>query len=273
MRFIQHQNQTWKLWLIGGGILLTWIMIGKCFTIINPGQRGIIINFGKVQDKTLDEGIHLISPIGTKIKRMDVRIQKTDVEDSARTKDLQRVNVTLALNWYLDPNKVNKIYQQIGGETEIINRIITPIMNETFKAVAPRRSIEAILIQREEVKGEIEQKLKNRLSNYGIVVTDVALINVSASEEFTQATEAKQIAEQEAEQAKYLALKATREAEAEINRAKGQAEAQKLLEKSLTPAILRQQAIEKWDGKFPTFMGNNSLPLINLNYDFQSSNP
>jgi prohibitin 1 len=267
------QNQTWKFWLVGGGILLAWIMIGKCFAIINPGQRGIIVNFGKVQDKILDEGIHLISPIGTKIKRMDVRIQKTDVEGAARTKDLQRVNVTLALNWYADPTKVNKIYQQIGGETEIINRIITPVMNETFKAVAPARSIESILVQREEVKEEMAQKIKNRLSHYGIIITDVALINVISSEEFTKATEAKQIAEQEAEQAKYLALKATREAEAEINRAKGQAEAQKLLQKNLTPALLQKQAIEKWDGKFPTFMGNSSLPLVNLNYDLQSSNP
>lgn len=79
------------------------------------------------------------------------------------------------------------------------------------------------------------------------------------------AIEAKQIAEQQAKQAEYEALKASKEAQAEINRAKGQAEAQRLMRQTLTPELLQKQAIEKWDGQFPQVMsGNGTLPFINI---------
>jgi prohibitin 1 len=91
-------------------------------------------------------------------------------------------------------------------------------------------------------------------------------VDVSFSEEFAKAIEAKQIAEQEAKQADFEALKASKQAQAQVNRAKGQAEAQRLQKLTLTKELLQQQAIEKWDGKFPTVMGGNgTLPLINLN--------
>ena len=98
------------------------------------------------------------------------------------------------------------------------------------------------------------------------MVDDVSLVNFSFSPEFSKAIESKQIAEQEAKQADFVALKATKEAQAEVNRAKGQAEAQRLQRLTLTSEILQKQAIEKWDGRFPTVMSSNSsLPLININ--------
>lgn len=91
-------------------------------------------------------------------------------------------------------------------------------------------------------------------------------MNFAFSPEFSRAIESKQIAEQEAKQAEFIAKKATQEAQAEINRAKGQAEAQRLQRQTLTPDLLQKQAIEKWDGHFPTVMGGNgTLPLININ--------
>ena len=99
-----------------------------------------------------------------------------------------------------------------------------------------------------------------------VIVDDVSLVNFAFSPEFSKAIEAKQIAEQEAKQAEFSAKKATQEAQAEINRAKGQAEAQRLQRQTLTAPLLQQQAIEKWDGHFPTVMGGNgTLPLININ--------
>jgi hypothetical protein len=88
---------------------------------------------------------------------------------------------------------------------------------------------------------------------------------VSFSPEFAKAIEAKQIAEQEAKRAEFEALKAEKQARAEINRAKGQAEAQRLQRETLTPTLLQKQAIEKWDGKFPLVMGGSgALPFINI---------
>jgi prohibitin 1 len=96
-------------------------------------------------------------------------------------------------------------------------------------------------------------------------VDDVSLTKIGFSPEFTRSIEQKQIAEQDAKKAEYEAQKASKQAEAEVNRAKGTAEAQKLLRQSLNGELLQKQAIEKWDGKFPTVMGGNgALPLINI---------
>ncbi|NJM47814.1 MAG: hypothetical protein HC860_17945 [Alkalinema sp. RU_4_3] len=119
--------------------------------------------------------------------------------------------------------------------------------------------------ERSELKNEIDGELKTRLEKYGIRIDDVSLVNIAFSPEFAKSIEAKQIAEQEAKKADYVAQKAIKEAEAEVNRAKGNAEAQRLQRETLTPALLQKQAIEKWDGQFPTVMtGEGSLPMINI---------
>ncbi|MCC0177853.1 prohibitin family protein [Waterburya agarophytonicola K14] len=160
---------------------------------------------------------------------------------------------------------VNTIYQRIGDETEIITRIINPAVAEIVKAATAQKNAEEIITKRKEVKQEIDIELKERLNDYGILVDDVSLVNVSFSPEFTKAIEAKQIAEQQAKQADYEALKAEKTAQAEINRAKGQAEAQRLQKLTLTPAFLQKEAITKWDGKFPLVMGGEgTLPFINI---------
>lgn len=115
------------------------------------------------------------------------------------------------------------------------------------------------------MKEEIDRNLETRLAAYGVIVDDVSLVDFAFSPEFSKAIEAKQIAEQEAKQAEFIAVKASKEAIGEVNRAKGQAEAQRLQRLTLTPELLQKQAIEKWDGRFPTVMGGNgTLPLINI---------
>jgi regulator of protease activity HflC (stomatin/prohibitin superfamily) len=265
-RFTNHFTRT--NYIAVGGIALS-LLVGmtllKSLVTVNPGERGIVINLGKVQDGILDEGTHLVIPFFTSVKKLNVRIQKTDIEASAGTKDLQSISTNLSLNWYIDPTKVNKVYQQIGNEEDVVTRIITPALNEVLKAATPKKTAEEILIQRAELKEEIDRDIKKRLAVYGIQVTEVALVNVGFSPEFAKAIEAKQIAEQQAKQAEYEALKAAKQAQAEINRAKGQAEAQRLMRQTLTPELLQKQAIEKWNGQFPTVMGGTgTVPFINI---------
>jgi len=134
-----------------------------------------------------------------------------------------------------------------------------------LKAVMARYTAEEIITKRGEVKAGVDEALTSRLVNYNIGVDDISLVSVHFSDRFSEAVEAKQIAEQDAKRSEFVALKAIKEAEAEVNRAKGQAEAQRLQRETLTPVLLQKQAIEKWDGHFPTVLGGNgALPFINL---------
>jgi prohibitin 1 len=262
-----NSNLKTAYYVAGGLGLVTLILLLKnCFAVIGPGERGVIMHFGKVQDTILDEGIHWKTPISTSVKSLSVRVQKSDIEVEAGTKDLQIINAALTVNWHIEPNKVNQVYQKIGDEEQIVETILKPAMTEVLKASTPQKTAEEILIKRAELKQEIDTKIKERLATYGIYVDDASLVNVSFSPEFAKSIEAKQIAQQEAKQAEYETIKAAEQAQAEINRAKGQTEAQRLLRETITPELLQKQAIEKWDGKFPTVMsGNNgSLPFINI---------
>ena len=247
-------------------ILLIIVTIAfKPFVIINAGSRGVIMKFGQVQEQVLGEGIHLIVPIVNTVKNISIRVQKHQIPAAAASKDLQDVYTDVALNWHIVPEKANQVFQLIGVETEVVQRIINPAIEEVLKAVMALYTAEQIITRRGEVKAGIDEQLQTRLAQYNIAVDDISLVNIHFSQRFSEAVEAKQIAEQEAKRAEFIAQKATQEALAEVNRAKGQAEAQRLLRENLTSQILQKQAIEKWDGHFPTVLGGNgALPFINI---------
>ena len=265
MRTTQSVRYNLTLYTVGGIVFIIAALILKPFAIVGAGERGVMMRFGKVDNAILDEGIHPIFPIVTSVKTLTVRVQKTDLKADAASKDLQKVSTDLAINWNIDPAKVNQVFQQVGDEEQIVNSILSPAISEVLKAATSKKTAEEIITQRTQLKTEIDNSLKNRLAPYGVIVRDVSLVNFGFSPEFSKAIEAKQIAEQEAKQAEFTVKKATQEAQAEVNRAKGQAEAQRLQRQTLTPELLQQQAIKKWNGQFPTVMGGNgALPLINI---------
>ncbi|MEG4814243.1 prohibitin family protein [Microcoleus sp. K5-D4] len=265
MKTMQSVKYNLALYIVGGIVFIIAALILRPFTIVGPGERGVMMRFGKVQDAILDEGIHPILPLVTSVKTLSVRVQKTDLKADAASKDLQSITTDLAVNWNVDPAQVNQIYQQIGDEEKIVASILSPAISEVLKAATSKKTAEEIITKRTELKTEIDNSLKKRLEPYGVIVRDVSLINFGFSPEFSKAIESKQIAEQEAKQAEFTVQKATQDAQAEINRAKGHAEAQRLQRQTLTAEILQQQAIEKWNGQFPTVMGGGgTLPLINI---------
>ncbi|MEG4850311.1 prohibitin family protein [Microcoleus sp. B5-D4] len=265
MKTVQSVRYNLALYIVGGIVFIIAALILRPFALVGPGERGVMMRFGKVQDAILDEGIHPIFPIVTSVKTLSVRVQKTDLKADAASKDLQSITTDLAVNWNVDPAKVNQIYQQIGDEEQIVTSILSPAISEVLKAATSKKTAEEIITKRTELKTEIDNSLKKRLEPYGVIVRDVSLINFGFSPEFSKAIESKQIAEQEAKQAEFTVQKATQDAKAEINRAKGKAEAQRLQRQTLTAEILQQQAIEKWNGQFPTVMGGGgTLPLINI---------
>lgn len=252
-------------YVAGGIVLLVGALLFRPFAIVNAGERGVVMQFGKVQENVLDEGIHPIMPIVTSVKRLSVRVQQNSFNADAASKDLQKVSTQLAINWHIDTTQVNKVFQRVGDEQQIVLRIITPAVSEVLKAATAKKTAEEIITKRTSLKEEIDNALETRLAAYSVMVDDVSLVDFTFSPEFSKAIEAKQIAEQEAKQAEFTAVKASKDAIAEVNRAKGQAEAQRLQRLTLTPVLLQKQAIEKWDGHFPTVMGGSGmLPLINI---------
>lgn len=256
-----------KYVLAGIGLIIGIILVIAFFPIvvIGAGERGVVFNsVNGVQDRILDEGIHFRIPVVESITKISVRVQKTDVKAEAASKDLQTVYTDIVVNWHMNAGKVNKIYQEVGDEEAIKDRILTPAVSEVVKAATAKKTAAEVLAQRPELKRDIDVALQKRLQSYDIVLDDVSIVNVNFTPEFNQAIEAKQIAQQQAEQAKFTAERAKNEAEATVNKAQGEAEANQLRQQSLTPQLLQQNAIEKWNGAFPQYFGGGVLPFLNI---------
>jgi regulator of protease activity HflC (stomatin/prohibitin superfamily) len=249
-------------------LLLALIFIlSSFFVIVNPGERAVLMKFGQVQDRVLSEGIHLIIPVVNTVEKLTVRVQKQEISAEASSKDLQDVFTDVALNWHIMPDKTNLIFQQIGNKKAIIDRIINPAVEEGLKAVMAEYTAEEIITKRRAVKAEVDTFLTERLTPYHLAVDDISVVHVHFSERFGEAVEAKQIAEQEAKRAGFMAIKAAKQAEAKVNLARGEAEAQGLIRTTLTNELLRKQAVEKWDGKLPLIMGKETSQLLDLELD------
>ena len=98
--------------------------------------------FGQVQEKILNEGIHGIIPVVNTVKKLSVRIQKQQIAAEASSKDLQEVFTDVALNWHILASEVNNIFQQIGDEAAVIERVIDPAVEEILKEVMAKYTAE-----------------------------------------------------------------------------------------------------------------------------------
>ncbi len=249
-------------------LLLALTVICSFFVIVSPGKRGVLMRFGEVQSEILGEGIHPIIPIVNTVEQLSVRVQNQEISTEALSRDLQKVYTDVALNWHIAPEKVNIIFQRIGNQQAIVHRIINPAVKEVLKAVMAMYTAEEIITARTQVKAEVDRTLTERLAAYDLEIDDISLVNIQFTDQFNKAVEAKQIAEQEAKRAGFLAIKAENQAKAKVNLAKGEAKAHELIVKSLTPAILQRQAIAKWDGRMPWISaGGDNTRLFQLELD------
>ncbi len=255
-------------WIIGAIILLIVILMLNPFVIVGAGERGVVLRFGAVQKEVFNEGLHLRIPMVEKIVKIDVRVQKSQVDAESVSKDLQDTHSIIAINYHTIPDKASWIYQNLGIQYK--ERIIDPAVQEVVKAVTAKYTAVELITQREKVRSEIKELLRQRLVGYNIAVDDFSIINFKFSPQFTQAIESKQTAEQ-------FALKAQRdlerikiEAEQKVAQATAEAEALRLQKSNITPDLIKlrqieasMKAIEKWDGHLPQ-VTSGAVPFIDV---------
>src|SRR5213592_3842126 len=143
-------------------LVLLWVF--SPFVIVGAGERGVVFNqLHGVEQKILGEGLSFIIPVVQRVIKIDVRIRKSDSRATAASKDLQTVATEIVMNYHLMPDKVNKIYQQIGLDYE--KRVIDPSVQEVVKGVTAKFTAEELITKRQMVKDEIKTAMQARLIN------------------------------------------------------------------------------------------------------------
>ena len=274
---IDDITRSYTIKLIIKYIILFIILIFMLITFFNmfksipTGYIGIKTRFGQVQNTMLNEGLNLKVPYIEKIILMDCRTQKVEYTMEASSKDLQKIsNFTIAVNYNITKDTANMLYKEVGINYNSI--IVEPAIKEAVKSVTATYTAEELITKRNEVSAITTEAIFNKLHDKGISVTSVNIIDLSFSPEFDQAIEAKQIVEQQTQQAKYELEKAKVENEKKIENAKTEAEVMRQQNSQITVQTLKlkeleiqEKLIEKWNGTLPSTMLNDNIgALFNL---------
>ncbi|HEY7680842.1 MAG TPA: prohibitin family protein, partial [Terriglobia bacterium] len=253
-----------RSYLIAGAAVLVLLLVGSPLGTVGAGERGILLRFNAVTGTIHGEGLYFRVPLVERIIKMDIKIQKEQVNATAASKDLQTVHSDVALNFHINPLKVAAIYQEVG--TDHKQRILDPTLQEAVKAITARFTAEELITRRETVKEEIKALLHEKLETRGILVDDFNIVDFGFSVSFNNAIEAKVTAEQQALAARNKLEQTKFEAEQRVAEARGKAEAIRVESEALrsNPQILDLRALEKWDGVLPQVTGSGGVPFINI---------
>lgn len=271
-----------------------WLLLG-IFTTVPTGHTGILTTFGRVENTTLEAGLHIKSPF-QEVVVMDNRTQKQQLNLLCFSSDIQEVTINYSINYQIQKENAQQIYKSIG--TEYYHIVMEPRIQDAVKSVISKYNAESLIEQRDTLSVKITEILEKELAIYNIEVINTAIENMDFSDAFTQAVEDKQVAQQQLLKAKTEQEQRTMEqkaeaerkeiaATAEANIAVIQAEADKevlkiqadaaeyagqkdaavneALASSLTDILNEYYAIKQWDGKLPEyFLGgaDSVLPII-----------
>src|SRR5215217_2388767 len=162
------------------GIIIISIIAVSSVRIVDAGYRGVLVRFGNVDtDASLDEGLHFVVPFRDNVVQMEVRTQKIVESATSASKDLQDVSTQVALNYHVNPDRAQVVYQQLGFEYP--NRVITPAIQESVKQVTARFNAEELITKRETVKNQITDQITARLGAYNIVVDALSITEFKLS--------------------------------------------------------------------------------------------
>lgn len=267
---------------IATAILFIFCLIFSCMANVPTGHTGVLTTFGKVENHTLEAGMNFKAPWQS-VVTMDNRVQKQSTDLICFSSDIQEVSMKYTVNYQISSADAMTIYKTIG--IDYYTNIIVPNITESVKTAVAHYNAEALVSGRSELSKVIQDDLTARLANYNIIVVSASIEDMDFTDAFTNAVEAKQVAEQnklkaqtEAEQriieanaaaeiakvnaeAAAEAKKIAADAEAYEIAAKAEAEAaaNKQIAESLTKELIEYKYYETWNGELPGVVGADTI--------------
>ena len=208
-----------------------WAANESLYTV-DGGERAVIFDrFRGVLEKVVGEGTHFRIPYVQYPNMFDIRTSPRIINTTTGTKDLQMVNIALRVLSRPVPEKLPEIFQKLGMDYD--DRVLPSIGNEVLKAVVAQYNADQLLTMREKVSRQVIETLQSRAQEFNLILDDVSITHLTFGKEFTQAIEHKQVAEQEAERAKFVVALAEQEKKCAIIQAEGESEAAQLISDAL----------------------------------------
>ena len=247
-------------------MLVLAMMLTSCgFKVIESGERGLKVKWGKLQGNVLEEGLHVYNPFTTDIALMDIKILKSNTNESMYTKDVQVATISTTITYSLDPGMVKPTYETY--RTGWSHKILPQAVKASLKDEIGRWDAEVLIANQDKARGRIEASLRESVKDKGVLIQKFDFANIKFEPEFEAAVEAKVIAKQRATEAKNKTDQIREEAEQKRITAEAEAKSMEIRAQALqkNKGLVDYEAIKKWNGVLPhTIMGGGALPFINL---------
>ena len=230
------------------GLFVLFLVLGG-FTIIDSGEMGMIFRFGRYQ-YSITEGLNFKVPFIDDVDKVSIRDRNFNSKIEISSKDMQTIIIESTLVWAYDPDKLGDVYKAYKYKVEEI--VVKPTVYEIINSVCASYPIEKFVESREEISKKILNAVVEKTAGTGIIVKRFFITNHDFSDEYNKAIENKKVAEQESLTAQYIKQKNILESEA-----------QAIKTKTLSPLVLFEKAIDKWDGHMPKIMNfSGNLPIV-----------
>lgn len=266
-----------KGWIVGVAAVLAVGVVGLgCFVSVPAGHTGVVTTFGRVENYTLDSGAHFVAPWRT-VVNMDNRVQKRSLELPCFSSDIQEVNMSYTVNYQISKADAMTLYSTVGQT--YYETVIAPNIAESVKVATAKYTAEQLISMRDALALEIEEILDSKLRQYNIELVGTSIENMDFTDVFTQAVEAKQVAQQnklraqtEAEQkvieseaaAEVRKINADAEAYELLKKAEAEAEANRKISESLTENLIEYTYANSWNGELPKiYSGADGSVIVN----------
>ncbi len=258
------------------------ICVFGLYTNVPANHVGIVYSpFGGTKTETLSEGFNGKS-IVDKVYKMSTETQTATVKDlTTQTKDAQFLNSTLNIKYKVNSSNAYMVFKQYKTLKKMSKDLIIPTTQRVLELVTTNYNIIDILGEkRSDVYAELDTKLAEEFAKYGVEFVSISITDMDAGEALEKAIQNEAVAKKEVETAEQNLLKAEMdakqksvqakaeqeaakiEAETKVIKAEAEKKANELMKQSLSELLLKQQWIEKWDGKMPTYYGGDANLMI-----------
>lgn len=273
--------------------LLGVIAFFGSFGTVDAGERGVKTRNGAITGEVIEPGLYFKWPFIDEVHPIEVRTKTMTFDDNtlntaeeddkgkydnslgAASKDSQQVEVSVVVNYSINPAEARSIYEKYRDVESYQNNVLEPIVRDNTKAITAQYTAEELLAKRGELNERVTSRVRELLAERSALAENINIVNIDFSEAFNNAIEQKVTAQQNAEKAKNQLAQAKYDADKVIEEARGNAESIRIRTEALaqsqslvefTKAEALKISAEKGQKIVPdTVVGNSEGLLFNLN--------
>lgn len=264
----EHKKRALKFFGLVILVIVGLTLFFGAWTVVNPGERGIKVTLGTVDQNILNPGFHFKLPLFTGVEKISVQTQTDSDKLPAASSDLQDVTIETVVNWHVDSASVIPVYQQYQGLDNYTSSVIGPIIRDAVKATSAKYTAEELVQKRDQFASDVAVLLHDELAQKGAVFERVNIVNFEFSDSFTKAIEAKVVAQQDALAAQNKLQQVQFEADQAVATAQGQAKAIAIQAAAIQSQggadYVKLQWIARWNGALPTTELGSNTPIVDF---------